>query len=97
MNKRSTLRSLQIETEISDKMSLINRKRQKTNFNIETEINRRQVPISLTDTVAVFSRRRLSRLTFLRVLRLQTKLTLWKPPVQMLNTKEMTDTTFCTR
>ena len=24
-------------------------------------------------------------------------ITLWKPPVQMLNTKEMTDTTFCTR
>ena len=28
---------------------------------------------------------------------LRTDKTLWKPPVQMLNTKEMTDTTFCTR
>ena len=27
----------------------------------------------------------------------RTDTTLWKPPVQMLNTKETTDTTFCTR
>ena len=27
----------------------------------------------------------------------RTDITLWKPPVQMLNTKETTDTTFCTR
>ena len=27
----------------------------------------------------------------------RTAKTLWKPPLQMLNTKEMTDTTFCTR
>ena len=27
----------------------------------------------------------------------RTDITLWKPPVQMLNTKEMTDTTCCTR
>ena len=27
----------------------------------------------------------------------RTDITLWKPPVQMLNTKEMADTTFCTR
>ena len=27
----------------------------------------------------------------------RTDKTLWKPPVQMLNTKEMTDTTCCTR
>ena len=27
----------------------------------------------------------------------RTATTLWKPPVQMLNTKETTDTTFCTR
>ena len=26
----------------------------------------------------------------------RTDITLWKPPVQMLNTKEMTDTTCCT-
>ena len=27
----------------------------------------------------------------------RTDITLWKPPVQMLNTKETTDTTCCTR
>ena len=27
----------------------------------------------------------------------RTDKSLWKPPVQMLNTKEMTDTTCCTR